>query len=168
MIKVKDLMQKYGEYEIDEEKLKEILIKPKHKPKTVWDLELKDKYWTFEADGLIHSYLWANRKCDQDMRDYGNVFLTREEAEFEIKRRKCEAIMLKYGTRDMMSLGGTKVDKYYITYNHENDIFFIGSRVYMEANLICFSSEEFAQKAIDEIGEDRLKKYIFNVKKKVK
>ena len=30
--------------------------------------------------------------------------------------------------------------------------------------VINFKTEELAQKAIDEVGEERLKKYVFNVK----
>ena len=30
MIKLKDAVEKYGEYEIDEKKLENILVKPKH------------------------------------------------------------------------------------------------------------------------------------------
>ncbi len=36
MIKLNEIIEQYGDYEVDEEKLKEILIKPK--PKSVWEL----------------------------------------------------------------------------------------------------------------------------------
>lgn len=166
MIKIKDLVQKYGEYSIDEEKLKKLLVRPKSK--TVWDLEKGDTY--FSTEGQVVETTWRDCRVDYETRDIGNCFLTREEAEFEVERRKCETIMLKYGTRDIESLLQVINCAYYIFYDNFADKVKIGCTCCINndytycinTGCIYFSSEEFAQKAIDEIGEDRIKKYIFN------
>lgn len=67
------------------------------KPKTIWDLEEGDseEYYLICFDGDIT--LGNFSSCfSEKVRDIGNAFLTREEAEFEIERRKIEAIMRKY------------------------------------------------------------------------
>ena len=135
------------------------------KPKSVWDLKEGDEYYYIDYYEEIKSVF--NECCDEDLSiiEIGNAFLTREEAEFEVVRRKCEAILLKYGTRDMMSLANYLTDKFYIIYNNYDNLIEIESKQFTHTQgTIYFKSKELAQKAIKEVGEDRLKKYVFNVK----
>ena len=133
------------------------------KPKSVWDLTEEDMYYYIDCYGEIDSTFYDCEE-DVDIIKCGNAFLTREEAEHEIERRKCEAILLKYGTMDMMSLGD-KTKKYYIMYNYNSDKIEICIHYYLGLQgTINFKTEELAQKAIDEVTEERLKKYVFNVK----
>ena len=133
------------------------------KPKSVWDLKLDDEYYVIHNYGDIIQYLFDS-DTDKDIRDLGNAFLTREEAEFELERRKCEAILLKYGTRDIRSLDDD-TNKYYIIFDNSVDKIIFPCCNYMQnQGTIYFESKELAQKAIKEVGEDRLKKYVFNVK----
>lgn len=163
MIKLKEVLDKYGDYLVDEEQLEKIVKKPV--PKSVWDLKTGDIYWCIDSDGLAVESVWEYDKIDDLRLETGNVFLTQEEVDFEVERRKCESVMLKYGTRDMMSLGDSGIPKHCICYNHV-----IGRLttdwygIYNPQGLILFETEELAKKAIDEIGEEHLKKYIFNVK----
>ena len=143
-----------GEYRIE---------KIPHKPKSVWDLKIGDEYYYIDYYGEIYSTF---DDCEEDVYiiKCGNAFLTREEAEHEGERRKCEAILLKYGTRDMMSFGHN-CEKYFIYFNHVKSVIKIGSCCKTcDQGTIYFKSEELAQKAIDEVTEERLKKYVFNVK----
>ena len=133
------------------------------KPKSVWDLTEEDMYYCIH-NGYISQYLFDS-DTDKDIRDLGNAFLTREEAELEVERRKCEAILLKYGTRDMMSLANYLTDKFYIIYNNYDNLIEIESKQFTHTQgTIYFKSKELARKAIDEVTEERLKKYVFNVK----
>ena len=134
-----------------------------HKPKSVWDLKEEDKYYYINYYGEIDSTFYD---CDEDVDiiKCGNAFLTREEAKFEVERRKCEAILLKYGTRNFMSFEYYD-DKYYIMYNNTLENVYVDCCNFMQRQgSIYFKTEELAQKAIEEVGEDRLKKYVFNVK----
>lgn len=97
MIKVEEIIEKYKGYEVDEEKLKEFLTPPK--PKTVWDLKKDDIYWYFSSFGMFISDKWNNYDTDIARRSLGSCFLTKEDAEFEVERRKIEAILLKYGKK---------------------------------------------------------------------
>ena len=136
------------------------------KPKTVWDLKENDEFYCIGFDGSINKTSYhKDFITDKEILEIGNAFLTKEEAKHEVERRKCEAILLKYGTRDMRSFGDINIRKYFIVYNnyyHEISISF--NQSVSSQGTIYFESEELAQKAIEEVGEDRLKKYVFNVK----
>ena len=135
------------------------------KPKSVWDLTEEYKYYYINCYGEIDSTFYDGYEEDVDIIKCGNAFLTREEADHEAERRKCEAILLKYGTRDMMSLANYLTDKFYIIYNNYDNLIEIESKQFTHTQgTIYFKSKELAQKAIKEVGEDRLKKYVFNVK----
>lgn len=160
MIKLNEIQAKYGECLVDEDKLKELLVKPK--PKTVWDLKYGDGYWYISTVNNIKYDTWTKKVWDLAMRESGDIFLTKEEAKVELERRKCEAIMLKYGRRTF------KYGKhnYFIVIFDERMIIesAFNLNIYYQGT-IYFDTEELAQKAIDEIGEERLKKYIFRVEK---
>lgn len=164
MIKLKDAVEKYGEYEIDEKKLENILVKPK--PKSVWDLKIGDEYYFINGLGNIIWSTWDNTDVEHRRRCLGNCFLTKEEAEFEAERRKVEAELLKLGgTRDMMSLGNYDEKKYFIRYYHNNRTWEVESNTTLNpTGCIYFKTEKDCRCAIKEIGKERIKKYIFNVK----
>ena len=158
MIKLNEIESKYGEYLVDEDKLKELLVKPK--PKTVWDSEKGDAYYFIETNGGVYSCYWLADVNDLCRIEFGNVFLTKEEAEFELERRKCEAIMLKYGRRTFKP----RDFNYLIQFDNDDKQVFVDFwRLNQFQGSIYFDTEELAQKAIDEIGEERLKKYVFRV-----
>ena len=158
MIKLNEIQAKYGEYLVDEDKLKELLVKPE--PKTVWDLEIGETYYFINPNGGIYSCRWVADEQDLSRRERGNVFLTKEEAEFELERRKCEAIMLKYGRRTFKP----RDNNYIIRFDNDDKQTSVDFwRLNQFQGVIYFDTEELAQKAIDEIGEERLKKYVFRV-----
>ena len=136
-----------------------------HKPKTVWDLKYGDDYWYINSFGHVRKTSYGLEDDFKRMIEFGNAFLTEEEAEHEIERRKCEAILLKYGTRNFMSFRDINSHKYFIMYNsYRNGIGINFNQCDQSQGTIYFKSAKLAQKAIEEVGEDRLKKYVFNVK----
>ena len=164
MIKLNEIQAKYGEYLVDEDKLKELLVKPK--PETVWGLKYGDKYYCLDNAGNINtinniSYDTCTKDAwDLTVRESGNIFLTYDEAKFELERRKCEAIMLKYGRRTFKP----RDINYIIQFDNDDKQVFVDFwRLNQFQGSICFDTEELAQKAIDEIGKERLKKYVFRV-----
>lgn len=147
-----------GEYKIE---------KIPHKPKSVWDLKEEEDYYYIDMCGNVDRTTFKNSTyfADEKVVKIGNAFLTKEEAKHEAERRKCEAILLKYGTRDMRSLGDINAHKYFIVYNnYYNELSISFNQSANSQGTIYFESEELAQRSIEEVGEDRLKKYVFNVK----
>ena len=158
MIKVEEIAEKYKGYEVDEERLKEFLMPPK--PRTVWYLKEGDRYYYFDDyDGVSFS-TWNDIDVDITRRYFGNCFLTKEEVEFEVERRKVEAILLKYGRRGFKY----SEDNYYIFYERdESSIVICCYESFQDQGVIYFDTEELCQKAIEEAGKDNIKKYIFGI-----
>lgn len=144
------------------EDIQELIIEKaeaEQKPKSIWDLNIRD--------GEIYDYISSSGEIgksyfdsiyDENARDIGNAFLTKEEAEFEVERRKIETILRKYSKP--FENGG---DNYFLyLYNCTSIRGSFNST--FNYSLPCFASEEIALKVIEEIGEGRLKKYWFGVR----
>ena len=158
MIKLSEIESKYGEYLVDEDKLKELLVKPK--PKTIWDLKEGDTYYHISANFGVLPSVWYNDAPSNLRRNLGTAFLTEKEAEMEFCREVCEPIMMKYGRRTFKP----RHANYIIRFDNDDKQAFVDYwRINQFQGSIYFDTEELAQKAIDEIGEERLKKYIFRV-----
>ncbi|WP_270593978.1 hypothetical protein [Faecalibacillus faecis] len=158
MIKVEEIAEKYKGYEVDEEKLKEFLTPPK--PRTVWDLKNKDNYWYINDYSANVRATWDNFMIDDYRRNMGNCFLTEKEAKFEVERRKVEAILLKYGRREFKQ----GEENHYMYCNLlESSIEFDCYKDIQHQGIIYFDTEKLCQQAIEEAGEDNIKKYIFGV-----
>ena len=134
-------------------------VKEVERPKTIWDLKIEDgeTYYNIRPDGYIRTQHF-NSIYDCDTRDMGNALLTKEEAEFEVERLKILAIMKKY------SRPFKKEDENWSIYFDETENF-ITYYVWGHINFSVpiFESREMAQKVVEEIGEDRLKKYYFRL-----
>lgn len=63
-------------------------------PETVWDLENGDDFWLVDtSEAEVCMCQWVN--VYKPERECGDVFLTREEAEKELARRKAKQILLR-------------------------------------------------------------------------
>lgn len=145
------------------DEISEELLEPYiEKPKTVWDLKSGDDYYHIEiGHNQVNKLVWDCEKYDFNSRSMGNAFLTKEEAEFELERRKVETEMLRLGGRRHLKL-------------HKENYCFCFDSQFSSISCECFSclgicssiyfdSEKEALKALNTIGEDKIKKYIFGV-----
>lgn len=144
------------------EDIKELIVQKaeaEQKPKTIWDLNIKDRevYYCIDGSGIVCQRFFDST-YDEQSREISNAFLTREEAEFEKGRRKIEAIMMKHGRPFKYG----EYD-YAIVYSHNDNTLNIFRYSAANFGIPYFGSKEITQKVIDEIGEDRLKKYWFGV-----
>ncbi|MGN8807776.1 hypothetical protein ACTNED_00690 [Absicoccus porci] len=128
-------------------------------PKTVWDLEEGDTYYSIYGNGNVSSEeKWFDNDYENNYREIGNVFITREEAEFEAERRKIETEMLRLGGRRNFKFDG---DNYGIFYCEGINVVLFHLAMYQ--GIIYFDTRKEAEDAIEHIGKDRIKKYIFGV-----
>lgn len=153
-MKLKDLNEKYGEYEV-KEGFMDLLIKPRSK--TVWDLKYEDRYFYLYSDGSTDLGFWRNSSCEYNARNLGNIFLTREDAKLEIERRAIRNEFLRAGGR----LEFRKKEDNYCIFEEDDGRIYINNFRWSNYGLIYFDTEEQAIEAIKTIGEDRLKKYWF-------
>lgn len=127
--------------------------------KSIWDLKKEDgeDYYRLYSDGDIERVVFYT-DYDKQARDIGNAFLTREEAEFELKRREIEAIIRRYSRP--FKIG---VYNHVIKYNQSTDTVFASADWSTNTGTVYFESEEIAKKVINMLGKSRLKKYWFGV-----
>lgn len=144
------------------EDIQELIIEKaeaEQKPKSIWDLDIEDggEYYYVDSNGGV-GLSYFDSIYDEQTREIRNAFLTREEAEFELERRKIETIMRKYSRP--FENGG---DNYFL---YLYDCISIRGSFHSTFNygFPCFESEEVARKVVKEIGEDKLIKYWFGVR----
>lgn len=156
-MKLSDLANKYGDYEISEEDF----VKYFQKPKSVWDLREGDKYFLITESGDISFGTIFNQYYYNEKLETGNTFLTKEEAEKDLSRRKIETLLLGYGGR-----------RWFDGHNYNYHIGLDDYEEHLKAYIlltptqgtIYFDSIEQAEKAISIIGEQKIKETLFEVK----
>ena len=136
----------------------EKLLNPQHGPKSVWELENGDKYWYLDSFGFYCDSDWSDCVHRIKQRNQGNVFLTKEEAEFEAKRREVAAKVRKYARPFKYNC-----ENWYPYWNFNAslisrcfDNIFKSARDY-------FESAKQIDRAIAEVGEEDFKKYYLGV-----
>ena len=141
------------------ENLQALLEDIKDRPKSIWDLDIDNgqEYYCLFSDGQVDKLSFSG-SYNKNSRDMGNAFLTKEEAEFERERRRIEAVMRRY-SRPFKH----EEDNWYIECSHTSKHIGIDALCEYDCGIIYFESEEIARDVIDEIGEDKLKKYWFRV-----
>lgn len=146
---------------------KESFLEPyAEKPKSVWDLKNGDEYYYIDMFGDFYITTFGVGSClvDKKMIEIGNTFLTKEEAENDVERRKVETEMLHLGGRREFKNGE---NNHYIVCDFDSSHFailiFNNKSDGFAPMTIYFDSAKECRKAIKKIGEDRIKKYIFGV-----
>ena len=118
-----------------------------------------DTYWCINAYGGVSKEIWDGYDIEKDMLEIGNGFRTEQEAEFAVEKLKVEAELRKFSRP-------FKEDEYnYFIQIHpsHNNIVTDSDDYYQTQGTIYFESTAIANEAIDTIGEERIKKYIFGV-----
>jgi len=129
------------------------LIEQGEEKKSIWNLEIKDKYWLITDEGDVDFDQWESYTADIGRLNIGNIYLTKEEAEKALAKQKALTAIKKY----MWSEGMEEVDwsdkdsiKYLINYSHEDKKFETNSwSVRQHSTLPYFTSILDAQKVID-------------------
>ena len=121
--------------------------------------EYGDMYWVVNSSGEANNVTWADHVYDETTLKNNALFKTKEKAEFEAERLKV--------LRELEKLGRAfkpHEDNYVISFSHNSGLKVVGyvTTVTSYGNYY-FDSEEEAKKAIDKIGEERIKKYLFRI-----
>ena len=118
-----------------------------------------DTYWCINAYGGVSKEIWDGYDIEKDMLVIGNGFRTEQEAEFIAEKLKVEAELRKFSSPFKY---GENCTEFY--YDHEfNGIMFCTLPASQTQGAIHFESKEKAQQAIETVGAERIKKYIFGV-----
>lgn len=120
-----------------------------------------DEYWYLGSSGEVMNTVCGDYAFEIDRLEFGNIFKTKKQAEFAGEKIKVETELQKLSR----PFENGKFN-YYISLSVDDDVVeakvhFI--RFYCSQGTIYFGSEEKAQQAIEAVGEDRVKKYIFGM-----
>lgn len=115
--------------------------------------------------GEITRTTWLNVKRDSEMWELGNVFFTEEAAKFAREKKKVEVELERYAKKHN---GPTRSDSFYLSYNDGRDekLDYEVWSVRRPLGAVPFTSKQVLDNAIEEIGRDRILKYIFGVERR--
>ena len=132
----------------------------------VWKPKKGDTYYSISYYGQIRDNIYTSNIFSEHYK-LGNCFKTREEAEFALEKQKLITEIKRYiaeNDPDELDFYNPIQPKYYLTYNYMTKEFStVNSTAYMIWNNMCFSTYFDWKKMISDIGEDRIKKYLFEV-----
>ena len=121
-------------------------------------------YYVSEACTVIKSRIWAHYIVDEHYYCF-NCFRTEEEAQAEAEkilvRRQLEDIARRLNKGREIDWSDDNQIKYCVCFNLPLDIICTGAWLHqkLQGSVYCLS-DKFKDVAIQEIGEDRLKKYL--------
>lgn len=117
-----------------------------------------DEYWYMDINGDTVSGKWENFDIEKDMFEIGNVFKTKEEAEFAVEKLKVEAEMRKFSRPFVWG-----EENWVLYMSAYRNIFLAYENDEVCQGVIYFGSEDKALQAIETVGAERIKRYIFGV-----
>ena len=118
-----------------------------------------DIFWFINTFGKPLWSTWGESITNRQLIEIGNMFRTKEQAEFEVEKLKVLVELRKFSRP--FEYGKFN---YYLFFDIDGDNLKIDFRSSCQPQgAIYFESEEKAQQAIESVGEERIKKYIFGV-----
>lgn len=148
--------------ETDKEEQKKKITKKRWKPK-----ENDEYFYIFACGGVGRTFWIGKNSFDEGRYNFNNVFKTKEEAEFELERKKIMIELQNYADEHNDPDFNIYDDEFYwIACDAEEGDLFPGyneSGPFLPLNTVLFSSEEIVTDAIESVGENRILKYMFGI-----
>ena len=143
----------------------EVVEEPKSKD---WKPKKGDTYYYIGSVGSIFNYDYREDILDEAHLNIGNCFKTKEDAKHMVEKFKVIRELQKFANEN----NEEKIDwknktqyKYYLVYATEDGELYVDYAVYCkrEPFNIYFTSSKIAKRAIEAVGEYRIKKYYFDI-----
>lgn len=157
---------KFPENLTDEEMktVEKLVKKAKVKKSKVFKPKHGELYY-YLVGTAVNARYWLDKFIDKDRYSVGNCFETREQATFAAEKQKVYAELKRYAlehNEEEIDWENRFQNKYCLFYDHKGEcIKAFGYCISEELGQIYFTSEQIARNAVKEIGEDRIKKYLF-------
>lgn len=124
-----------------------------------WKPKVGEDCWSVDVDGWVCRHEWGNDGFGVGLFNHTDIFPTEKQAEFDSECKRIRRELMKYGKNFVPNQYN-----WAINYNYRDKaIGYWVSTLCFHPFDIYFESEEMAKKAIKEVGEDRIKKYLFGV-----
>ncbi|MGH2116645.1 hypothetical protein [Aerococcus sp. L_32] len=122
--------------------------------------QYKDTYYYIQSSGRVDWLPWVDDDIGLRQQGLGNVFRTIEQAEFAVEKLKVETELRKF-SRPVFK---EDEDNYFIQINASyHNLVVDTDEGYQTQGAIYFESRAITLQAIETVGEERIKKYIFGV-----
>lgn len=132
----------------------------------VWKPNKNEKYCYIGGDGDIYHTVNVNLTADDCIFSIGNYFKTDEEAEHMVEKLKVIKELQDFAIENRdeeIDWYDKEQDKWEISYKDSNVEPICNNYYRAQTFNIYFTSLEIAKEAIKKIGEDRIKKYYFDI-----
>ena len=149
-----------------EKQLAELKKELEKKDNGIWKPQRREQYHFIEIDGELDCSYYTQHKVDEDRFAFGNYYKTRKEAEKMANYLKYTNLLRKYVEEhsEPIDWNNRIQQKYYLWLNVDPYRVQIGSNNWArQQGTIYASSEEVLREAIEFVGEENLKKYVFQV-----
>nr|DAW58902.1 MAG TPA: Protein of unknown function (DUF2829) [Caudoviricetes sp.] len=143
----------------------EVVEETKSKVK-VWKPNKNKKYYHVRAEGDTYKTVNVNLGGDDCIISIGNYFKTEEQAERIVEKVKVIKELQDFAldnNEEEIDWVDNEQDKWELSYKDSNVEPICNNYYRAQAFNIYFASKEIAQEAIKKIGEDRIKKYYFDI-----
>ena len=120
--------------------------------------EYGDDYWFLLSGGTIYDNFYTNSHVDNKRLEIGNFFQTEQQAEFSVEKLKVEAELRKFSKafkRDTLN--------FIMCFDTDEDKICRETKRLIVQGAFYFENIYQLDKAIESVGADRIKKYIFGV-----
>ena len=136
--------------------------------KKYWKPKKEGTYYFIRPDGDSDWLCYQNDETDKKLILRGNCFQTKEQAEFMVEKLKVIHELEKFAcenNEEEIDWNNEEQIKYTFVFNHKLHEFAIDRWSVFHDNPfnVYFTSKDIVYKAIETIGEERLKKYFFGV-----
>ena len=144
------------------------VVEEKKEKKTWWKSEMWQEYYQIDWDGRVFDMTYDDTSGDRGAIGIGNCFQTKKQAEFMAEKLRVIHELKTFAVENNekeIDWNDVNQTKYYLGMFQSDKIIAVFSTYkwcYTPFN-IYFTSEEIAKKAIETIGEERLKKYYFGM-----
>ena len=118
--------------------------------------QYNDTYYNIESNGRVDWFKWGEGDYDLEAQGIGNIFRTEEQAEFAVEKLKVEAELRKFSRP--FCWGG---ENWILSMGTNKDVFLVYEDDEMNQGAVYFGDEYKALEAIEAVGKERIKKYIF-------
>ena len=134
----------------------------------VWKPEKDGHYYYYDNDGRTYQSSYCEDSIDKRRLEFGNCFKTRKEASHMIEKLKVINELKKFAlenNEEEIDWKNLKQVKWTIAYHHiSKELELIDwHNTQFSSSDIYFTSKGIAQKAVETIGEDRIRRYYFDV-----
>lgn len=134
-----------------------------------WKPENGDPYCYLGVFGHIEYSVWTNNEIDNYLWSTGNVYRTEKSAIFDNKKRVVKEKLEMYANesqrKELSRKGYRSSFRYFLNYSEKYKLLYADCCVSENRieSVSYFCSKEEAMDAVEKIGKDKIKKYLFEV-----